>query len=400
MPKTFSDKQRILYICPQPFFEWRGSPIRVKASMTALGKEHDVDLLTLPIGEDQEIENVRIIRAWNIFNSKKISIGPSALKLWFDLILLIQGLILISRNKYDVLHGTEEAGFLCYLLSFFSNASVVYEKHSDSYSYSPKGILKPVLSLYRLTEKITIRKSDAVISTGPGLDEQAKHDAQTKGSNPLNESKFFMIPDTPSSIQESSADEVASVRESLIKNDQDVIVSYAGSFASYQGIDIIFEAIPEIVKQNSNIQFVIVGGNTQEIEHYKTQLEAENALQNIQFLGKIHPDKLPAYLAASDVLLAPRKSGVNSPLKILDYFKAGAAIVATNTKANQRLLNSDNALLSEFSADAFSAAIIELSNSEQKRQQLGKNAYQLYQSTYNFNEYSKQLKEVYSYLKN
>ena len=400
MSKPHSDKQRILFICPQPFFEWRGSPIRVKASMMALSNNgHKVDLLTLPIGEEQDIGNVRIIRAWNFFNSKKISIGPSALKLWFDLILLIQGITLICRHKYDVLHGTEEAGFICYLLSFLNRSKVIYEKHSDSYSYNPKGLLKHILSLYRLSERITIKRSHAVISTGPGLDEQAKQESKTKQDELLNEQKYFVIPDTPSSIQEPTIEEIQSVRSSLSQNDQDVLVAYAGSFASYQGIDIIFEAIPAIIKKNPKIQFIIIGGNQQEITNYKKQLDAHNALQHVQFIGKIHPDKLPAYLAAADILLAPRKSGINSPLKILDYFKAGAAIVATNTKANQRLLNSDNAKLSEFSSQDFSTAINELAESEKKRKELGKNAHLLYKQTYNFSEYSKQLNSVYEFLK-
>ena len=159
------------------------------------------------------------------------------------------------------------------------------------------------------------------------------------------------------------------------------------------------EAIPNIITKNPNIQFVIVGGNEHEIAHYKKQLGDANALQNVQFLSMIHPDKLPAYLAAADILLAPRKSGINSPLKILDYFKAGAAIVATNTTANQRLLNSENAKLSEFSAAAFSEAINELATSKEEREKLGKNAHALYQQTYNFSEYSKQLKAVYEHLK-
>ena len=400
MSKQFADKQRVLFICPQPFFEWRGSPIRVKATMTAFSNQgHQVDLLTLPIGEEQNFDNVRIIRAWNLFNSKKISIGPSALKLWFDLVLLIQGFNLICRNKYDVLHGTEEAGFICYLLSFFNRAKVVYEKHSDSFSYNPKGILKPILSLYRLTETITIKRSNAVISTGPGLDEQAKGEARNKQGELPQENKYFVIPDTPSSIQECTYEEIKLIRSKISQHADDVIVSYAGSFASYQGIDIIFEAIPNIITKNPNIQFVIIGGNEQEIAQYKKQLDAANALQNVQFLGMIHPDKLPAYLAAADILLAPRKSGINSPLKILDYFKAGAAIVATNTTANQRLLNSENAKLSEFSAAAFSEAINELATSKEEREKLGKNAHALYQQTYNFSEYSKQLKAVYEHLK-
>ncbi len=399
MSKPLSDKPRVLFICPQPFFEWRGSPIRVKANVTALSDlGFDVDLLTLPIGDDQEINNVRIIRAWNLLGSKKIAIGPSLLKLWFDLILLIQGFTLISKNNYRVLHGTEEAGFICYILSLFCRSKIIFEKHSDSNSYTPKGLLKPVLKVYRWVEKITIIKSHSVISTGPALDEQAKQEANVSQSSEVSNRKFYVIPDTPSSTLEPSNEEIVSVKKSLSNNPEDVIVSYAGSFASYQGIDIIFDAIPTIIQDNPNIKFVIIGGSAEEIEFYQSQLSTQNAAEYVQFLGKIHPDKLPAYLAAADILLAPRKSGVNSPLKILDYFKASAAIVATNTVANKRLLDSNNALLCEFSAKAFSEAIKALAASKQERQHLAKNAYELYKNRYNFKEFTNQLNTVYKNL--
>ncbi|MGH1427939.1 MAG: glycosyltransferase [Arenicella sp.] len=399
-PSSSNNKPRVLFICPQPFFEWRGSPIRVKANVTALSElGYDVDLLTLPIGAEQHIDNVRIIRGWDFFGSTKISIGPSLLKLWFDMILLIQGLTLIMRNKYQILHGTEEAGFICYLLSLVSRKQFIFEKHSDSNSYQPSGLLKPILKLYRLTEKLTIIKSNSVISTGPALDEQAKDDANISQSNIDGSDKFFVIPDTPSSTLEPSEDEINQARQSLISSPDDVIISYAGSFASYQGIDIIFDAIPSIVSENPHAKFAIIGGSSSEITHYQTLLKQQGVEEHhIQFLGKIHPDKLPAYLAAADILLAPRKSGVNSPLKILDYFKAGAAIVATNTSANQRLLNNDNAVLCEFSATAFSKAIKDLSSSKEQRERLGKNAHKLYKTQYNFEQFKQQLGAVYQKL--
>lgn len=392
MPKTPS-KQRVLFICPQPFFEWRGSPIRVKFNALALSElGYDVDLLTLPIGADEEIEHVNVIRAWNVFGSSKISIGPSLLKLWFALILLIQGTGFVLRNRYDVLHGTEEAGFICYLLSKISKARCIFEKHSDSHSYSPAFFLKPVLALYGLAEKLTIKGSNTVISTGPALKEQAIEMAGVSDSD----DKFYMIPDTPSSSIEASSDDIETVRSELVSTKDQVVITYAGSFASYQGVDIIFDAVPAIVQKFPQALFVIIGGSKEEIEHHKTVLANAGVADEIKFIGMVPPDKLTAYLAASDILLAPRKSGVNSPLKILDYFKAGAAIVATDTEANKRLLNVDNAMLSKFKTQSFADAIGDLITSPEKRQRIAKNAHELYKNKYNFSVFKSQINDAYN----
>jgi len=71
--------KRILLISPQPFFQWRGSPIRVKFNLLALTDlGYQIDLLTLPIGDDQEINRVRVYRVANPFRVKNIPIGPSS----------------------------------------------------------------------------------------------------------------------------------------------------------------------------------------------------------------------------------------------------------------------------------------------------------------------------------
>ena len=194
------------------------------------------------------------------------------------------------------------------------------------------------------------------------------------------------------------------IRQEFAPDDR-VMVTYVGSFASYQGIDIIFDAMPEVARHDRNVRFLIIGGSDEEISHYKKQLESkgvmtEGAEKRVAFIGKIPPDRLPAYLLASDILLAPRKSGINSPLKILDYFKAGGAIVATNTVANQRLLDESTAELCEFEAQAFADAILRLAGDSDHRHQLGKNGRSKYLNEFNFTTFKGQLANAYQRLLN
>jgi glycosyltransferase involved in cell wall biosynthesis len=348
---------------------------------------YELDFLTLPIGKDEPAIHSRVIRAWNLFGSDSIAIGPSLLKLWFDLILMIQAIGLVLRNRYDVLHGTEETGFLCYLLSFICRARCVYEKHSDSASYTGTGIKRLILGIYNGVEKLTIKRADMVICTGPGLEQQARE------SSPNG--NIVCIPDIPSSLVEPTVEQIKDTRRLLENDEGQILATYVGSFAEYQGVDIIFEAIPAVIAKNPKIKFVIIGGNDAEITKYRKILDAKGAKNNVVFVGMINPDILPSYLAASDILLAPRKTGINSPLKILDYFKAGAAIVATDTVANQRLLNSKNSVLCEFSASAFAGAICKLGSDHAMRAALSSNANRLYKSTYNFEQFRNQLERAY-----
>ena len=331
-------KEKILLISPQPFFQWRGSPIRVAFNASALTElGYSVDLLTLPIGEKKEIEGVRVIRVANPFRLRNIPIGPSLAKVFFDLLILLKGLSLCLKNRYDVIHGIEEAGFIGAILAKLFRAQVIFEKHSDPFAYK-KGMLKNViLRLYAGVEKLTVKMSDAVICTGPGLVRQVE--VMKTGT------RVFHVFDIPSSLVECEKNRVAAVSKELQKSKDDVLITFVGSFAVYQGVELMFAAIPLVVAHCPRARFVIIGGSAAEIEAQKAKCIELGLEQRVSFLGKIAPDVLPNYLRASDILLSPRASGVNSPLKILDYMKAGRAIVATDIPSNRLVLDDNNAML-------------------------------------------------------
>ena len=144
------------------------------------------------------------------------------------------------------------------------------------------------------------------------------------------------------------------------------------------------------------VRFVIIGGSEEEIKAHQDALRAAGVPeQDVIFLGMIPPDKLPAYLVASDILMAPRRAGVNTPLKVLDYFKAGGAIVATDTEANRFIMDSSCARLCEFNDLAFSKAIIELAERPDERASIASKGRKLYQDKFNFSVFSRLLSEAY-----
>ncbi|MCP3931680.1 MAG: glycosyltransferase family 4 protein [Bacteroidetes bacterium] len=385
--------QKVLLISPQPFFQWRGSPIRVGFNVQALANSgYQVDLLTLPIGEKREMEGVEVIRVANPFRLKNIAIGPSLHKIVFDLLLFCKGLRLIFTNKYIIVHGIEETGIIAVVLAKLNGAKAIFEKHSDPYSYK-KGFLKNcILACYAFVERITTHLSDGVICTGEGLVSQVKEMGHT--------TPVFHIFDIPSSLVEANEKEAAKIRKKLQKEEEEVLVCFVGSFAVYQGVELMFAAIPNVVKACPNAKFVIIGGNSEEISERENEFQAAGIPHAIHFLGKIAPDSLPNYLAAADILLSPRSSGVNTPLKLLDYFKAGRAIVATDISSNRLILNESNSVLTASDPNSFAEGIISLIESEDKRNKLGANGHSLYMKTFNFTEYIKQLQSCYNHVLN
>lgn len=379
---------RVLFLASQPWFQWRGSPIRVAFDVRALAElGHEVDLLVLPVGEDLEIPGVNVLRLPRLPGVRNVPIGPSFLKLVYDGIMFVRCLGLVRKRRYGAIHAVEDAGMVGIALRAAARNRLVFEKHSDPGSYRRGALLRAAMWLYGKVERFTMRRADAVIGTGPGLIEQAR----VTGTR----AQLHHIFDIPSSLTEASPDGVARARQELEQAPGELLILYVGSFAAYQGVDLMFEAMPEVIGACHKARFVVVGGTPEEIARRGEWLAARGIEQAVTFTGKIAPDRLPDYLAACDLLLSPRMAGVNTPLKLLDYLKAGRAIVATDTEANRLLLSDEVALLVAPEPPAMARGICELLADAPRRAELGRCGRRLVDEKYNFTEFKRRLGACY-----
>ena len=139
---------------------------------------------------------MNIRRAPNIFFARRISIGPSLLKLGFDFLLLWMALGSVLRRRYAVVHGVEDCGLLAWMAARVGRARLIFERHSDPASYHKGGLRNVIMRAYAAVERFVMRRADAVIGTGPGL----VADAQSVG----RASRACLIPDIPSSLVEAT----------------------------------------------------------------------------------------------------------------------------------------------------------------------------------------------------
>jgi glycosyltransferase involved in cell wall biosynthesis len=380
------NRPKILFITPQPYFQWRGSPIRVSFNMLALSESgYEVDLLCLPFGEEHQTPHVRVLRVGTIFGLRDIPIGPSIWKAFFSIKLWWRARQLVRENSYAFIHVVEDAGWLGVWLARRTGAKLIFEKHSDPASYRKGSLRNAVMWLYGVLEAFVIRRADAVIGTGPGLVAQARHLApQTPAHH---------IFDIASSLKEPDLERVAARRADLQRSPDEVLIMYVGSFAVYQGIDLIFGAIPMVCADTPQARFVIIGGSSEEIATRREALG--RAADAVTFAGKIHPDQLPDYLAAADVLLSTRISGNNTPLKLLDYLKAGRSILAVDSEANRLILDEKLALFTAPTVPGVAEGIRRLVREPVLRDQLASAGRALIDAHYNYAGFKQRLADVY-----
>jgi glycosyltransferase involved in cell wall biosynthesis len=101
--------------------------------------------------------------------------------------------------------------------------------------------------------------------------------------------------------------------------------------------------------------FVWVGGQTEDIETWKSRAQSDN----VTFTGFIPNQDLPLYQSAADILLMPYSrsimgssgtadsASVASPMKMFEYMAAGRAIVTSDLPVIREVLNDRNAVFCE-----------------------------------------------------
>lgn len=386
---------KILMIAPEPFFEPRGTPFseyfRIKA-LSELG--HEIDLATYPIGKDVEIPKLRIFRSMKVPLIHKVKVGPSIQKLFLDFFLLFTVLKLLFKNRYDCIHTHEEACFFGAVLSRLWRIPHVYDMHSSlaqqfiNFNVTDSPFIHRIL---RFFEKRALLSSDAIIAICPYLGEHVRESGVTR--------KVFVIENTPEADMFFNHSDRKTEVDLPPEIKSKPVILYAGTFEHYQGLDLLMESIPSVIKAFPETVFLLIGGDKNSIEQFRKRSVELGVQQNVVLKEKVPVEQVNAYLDIARVLVSPRKSGTNTPLKIYSYLRSGRPIVATNLITHTQVLNPEIAVLTEPEPKAFANGIIEaLSNPEMSK--MVERARQTAEEKYSYREYLAKISNLYSYVSN
>jgi glycosyltransferase involved in cell wall biosynthesis len=386
---------KVLMIAPQPWFSPRGTPFSVLHRLRTLSKlGHKIDLVTYSLGKDVPIENVAIHRCAKVPFVKKIAIGPSKIKIVFDWLLYQKAKELLNKNKYDLIHTHEEAGFFAPHLAKKYGLLHLYDMHSSlpqqltNFKYTK---LKFLISIFEKLERHTITNAEAVITICPEL-----HDYVER----LFPDKFNMLIENVADNSDVFADKQVAPQELRQKyqlNDH-LVVLYAGTFEHYQGIDLMIESSDQVLRKHQNVKMFLVGGNDEQVRKYQEMVTERNLKDKYIFTGSVKPEEVPNFINLADILVSPRIEGNNTPLKIYSYLRSGKPVVATRHITHTQVLNNDVSLLTEVTPDAFGNGINQLIEDESLRHKIAENAKNLANEKYSYEVYVNKTKKIYDYL--
>ena len=374
---------RILMIAPEPFFEPRGTPFseyhRIRA-LLELG--HTVDLVTYPFGRDVSLPGLRIFRCLRPPFMTHIGIGPSFAKVPLDGALALTAVRRAIAGRYDAVHSHEEGSFIGIALAGALGVPHLYDMHSSlpqqlsNFAFSKSRLLK---RWFMWMERLVIRRSKVVVVICPHLEETVRAIDRNVPA--------VLIENAPGSGDTPVEGSGSAVRQALGLSEVDPMVLYTGTFEHYQGLDLLFAAVRVVRASRPDVRVVLAGGRPDQVTHARAAAAAAGIAGSVIFAGQRPAEEIPAFLDAADVLVSPRSTGTNTPLKIYQYLRSGRPIVATRLLTHTQVLNDEVAFLTEATPEGFGHGILAALQDPERARDVGERARMMAETKYSYETY-------------
>lgn len=119
------------------------------------------------------------------------------------------------------------------------------------------------------------------------------------------------------------------------------VLGFIGSFYAYEGLDLLLEALPNILTQAPDVRLLLVGGGPQEAK-LKQQVADLGIADKVVFTGRVPHAEVNRYYDLVDLLVYARHSmrltELVTPLKPLEAMAQGQLFVASDVGGHEELV--------------------------------------------------------------
>lgn len=379
----------VLFLAPQPFYVERGTPIAINLLLKVLSdRGHQIDLVTYHLGSNVDYKNVKIHRIIDIPFIRSVPPGYSFRKIICDFLLFFKLIPLLITKRYQVVHAVEESTFIALLIKTLLKINYIYDMDSsiaqqlvDKYPF-----LNPLSFIIYYLEGLAIRNAIIVV---PVCDELHIRIQKYKPK------KVVVLWDV-SLLRVAKEISPENLREQLNINER--IVMYVGNLEHYQGIDLLLESFTLVMKKTNLARLVIIGGKETDIKKYKDKSRQLGITQNVNFLGPRPVKYLAAYLSQADILVSPRVTGSNTPMKIYSYLDSGKAILATNLSTHTQVLSDQVAVLTLPIPEHFAKGLLLLLQNSDVRSAIAEDGKKLVEERHTLSKFRESVNVAYDFV--
>jgi glycosyltransferase involved in cell wall biosynthesis len=288
---------------------------------------------------------------------------------FLDIFLLLKALRLTKTNHYDCIHGVEEGAAIALVCKAIFGIPIIYDMHSSipeqikKITFFNKFFCKKIALWF---EKFLIVHADAII-TSVGLAILVKSIVPSKSVW-----ECFFFGDIPHGRKEA-------LSRRLEIFDRPTIL-YTGNFSFYQGLDLLIEAAAIMRSVVPDVVFLLVGGTESDIKPIDRLVKMNNLEKTVRLINRVQRSEVPNYLSLADVLILPRRKGLNAPLKVFEYMRSQKPIVATDIPAHRAILSDKTAFLVKPEAKTIANGLICVIKDKKMSKKLASEAFTAVQS--------------------
>jgi PEP-CTERM/exosortase A-associated glycosyltransferase len=211
--------------------------------------------------------------------------------------------------------------------------------------------------LSRALETYAMKRADAVTCICEGL----RREIARRGV-PAN--KITVIPNAVDIDRFGGGQADASLRKRL-DLDGAIVVGFLGSFYAYEGLGLLLDALPAILRGEPRARILLVGGGPEEAA-LKARARRLAVADHVVFAGRVPHAEIDRYYGLVDVLAYPRLpmrlTDLVTPLKPLEAMAQGRLLVASDVGGHRELIRDgvNGFLFRAGSAEALAEKVLEV----------------------------------------
>jgi PEP-CTERM/exosortase A-associated glycosyltransferase len=205
----------------------------------------------------------------------------------------------------------------------------LWEDAASSHGTMTPGGLRYAMA--RHLETRAARRADALVTICRGLYD----DLSRRG---IRQEHMFIVPNAADVASSAPGPSTGECTNSRVPGP---VIGFAGSFYSYEGLDLLIEAARELAHRRPQVRFLLVGGGPEETR-LRELCRAGGLDGCVSFAGWVPHDRIDEWYRQLDVLVYPRKRNrlteLVTPLKPLEAMAKGKVILASDVGGHRELI--------------------------------------------------------------
>jgi glycosyltransferase involved in cell wall biosynthesis len=328
---------RILYITLENLSLHKGSVVHIKEVVEGLQKRgHQVGLIGRAWTKLESCDHFYNIHPEALFRSKFLNHKKKSYVI--SSILLFLALLRILR-KYDIIYARDFHTVIIALLPrLILRRKLVFEINglaNEEQKLKGHSFHNQILAfLIKKAEGTATRCCDRIVSVTQQISNYLTHSFHCRPEkitvigNGVNTKNFHPIHDDAL---------LWSWRRRLGITKEDVVIAFIGNLAPWQGVNIFIESAFQLLANDGNLKFLIVGEGLQR-DPLEKKVSDSRYEKKFIFTGMVNYVDIPILINIAEICVAPFISRRNritglSPIKVFEYMACGKPVVCSRIES-------------------------------------------------------------------